>query len=257
MRPAAFERLGNDEVILGIAIAYANPACIESIAKGWDWVFIDGQHGQHDYTSVLRAVQLCEHCGVAAVTRSCGHEPGIIAPLLDTGSHGLVVPMVDTPEQARATVHAACFPPLGERSYGGRRMGDREGREYFLTANEHLLLIPQIETPEALDNVEEIAAVDGVDCLFIGPVDMKIRMGIPIGTAIQDSEELTRAMARTAEAARSAGKSAGCVVRTPAELKTVVALGYRFIVGSFDFVLLADGASAKLDDLRRALSNTP
>jgi 2-keto-3-deoxy-L-rhamnonate aldolase RhmA len=109
--------------------------------------------------------------------RVAGHEAGPIGLALDMGATGVIVPCVDTAEQARALVTAAKFPPLGNRSYGGRRPIDLHGRMYAHTANEDTLLLLQIESPLAITNAEQIAAIPGVDGLFLGPDDIMFRRG--------------------------------------------------------------------------------
>jgi len=115
-------------VALGVGLMYPSPSAVESLGQGWDWMWIDGQHGQLGYDTILHAVQTSELTGLSPIVRVPGHAPQVIGQALDTGAAGVMVPMVNTPDQARAVVHAACFPPLGGRSYGGRRVIDSGGR---------------------------------------------------------------------------------------------------------------------------------
>jgi len=247
------DQLESGRTALGLGLMYPNPNCIEAMASGWDWIWIDGQHGQMDYATILHAVQMTRAAGVAAITRVPGHSFDIIGPVLDTGTDGLMVPMVNTADQARAIVESVYFPPLGSRSYGGRRVIDIGGRDYYQDANARLTLVAQIETLEAVENAADIAAVDGVDCLFFGPDDMKMRMDLPINTPIDESPELQTAMKQVAEAARESGKVAGCVAGTSAAMTTAVSLGYRLVVGGADIGFLRVAAAAKAAELRAAI----
>ena len=124
---------------------------------------------------------------------------------LDTGANGLIVPVVNTPEEAREIVYAAKFPPLGGRSYGGRRPIDLRGRGYSDTANEDVILVAQIESPEAVENAESIAAVPGVDALFLGPDDIMLRRGHSM-IAPRSPEALRKDLERVISACRKHGK---------------------------------------------------
>src|SRR6185436_15114752 len=151
---------------LGLSIMYPSPGVIERIGPEWDWIWIDSQHGELDSRDVLAVVRACELVNRPAIVRVAGHEFGPIGLALDTNAAGVIVPCVDTPEQAKAIVDAAKFPPLGKRSYGGRRAIDLQGRSYSDHANQSVLLICQIESPQAIENADAIAAIDGVDALF-------------------------------------------------------------------------------------------
>ena len=151
-------RLRVGEVALGLSLNYPAPGIIECMGAGWDWLWIDGQHGQMDYQSMLQCVRTADACGLAPIPRVSRHEPGTIGPVMDMKPAGILVPMVDTVAQARNIVEAVYFPPLGKRSFGGRRVTDVGGRNYYQTANEDTLLVVQIETPEGAANAEAIAA---------------------------------------------------------------------------------------------------
>lgn len=249
------QRLTDGETLLGLAVMYPAAGIIEGMCSGWDWTWIDGQHGQHDYRTILDSVRAAELCGLPAVVRVPGHDYGTIGPVMDMAPGGIMVPMVDTAVQARAVIDAVRFPPVGKRSYGGRRVVDRGGREYYSSEGDNCCLIAQVETLEAVDNAAEIAALEGIDVMFFGPDDMKVRMGLPINTTIDDSPELQQAMAQTARAAKNAGKVAGCVAATPKSIRVAVDLGYQLIVGGGDIVFLRVSAAERLASLKAALDN--
>jgi 4-hydroxy-2-oxoheptanedioate aldolase len=241
---------------LGMSYMYPAPGILERIGADWDWVWIDGQHGELGYNDTLTAVRACELIMRPAVVRVPGHAPADIGKALDTVPSAIMVPMVDTPEQARAVVQAAKFPPLGSRSYGGRRPIDRLGRGYPHGEGGEPLLICQIETPDGVDQAEAIAAVEGVDLLFFGPDDMRLRLGQRMDGTLPAGffDEASR---RVAQAARAQGKIAGSVFGTPNALTHGVEMGYRLIVCTADVKLLAEGSHNKSEALRDALSGLP
>src|ERR1051326_7954884 len=115
---------------LGICVSYPAPGIVERIGIDWDWIWVDGQHSDQSYQETLAIVRACDLVQRPAMVRVPSHEFGGIGRALDMGATGVIVPLVDTPEQARAVVRAAKFPPLGGRSYGGRRPIDSLGRLY-------------------------------------------------------------------------------------------------------------------------------
>ena len=253
METSLQKKLRAGDVALGLVVTYPAPGIIECMGAGWDWLWIDGQHGQMDYQGMLQCVRTAEACGLAPIPRVSGHETGIIGPVLDMKPAGILIPLVDTPEQARRIVDAVYFPPLGNRSFGGRRVVDVGGRRYYETANEETLLVVQIETQEAARNAEAIAAVDGVDALFVGPDDMKVRLGIPINTSITESDELAGVMKDIVKAAMNAGKFVGCPVGDVESFTMVLGLGYRLMACGGDVSFLRTMSAARLKELREAI----
>ena len=250
-----WEKMNDGEIALGFSLALPAAAIIEHACGGWDWLWIDGQHGQHDYRSTLECVRVADACGIPPIVRVPGHDYGTIGRVLDMRPAGIMVPMIDTAEAARRVVDAVRFPPAGKRSYGGRRSIDVEGRGYFQTADERLLLVAQIETAEAVRNAGAIAATEGVDVLFFGPDDMKVRLGIPIDTSIKDSVEVADALEQTVAAAKAAGKMVGCVAGTGEVIKLAISLGCQLIAGGGDVGFLRTAAPAKLKELRGAIDS--
>ena len=239
---------------MGLAITYPASGIIERIGPDWDWLWIDGQHGELGYSDILAAVRACNLIQRPAVVRVPGHDPGAIGIALDTGADAVMVPTVDDVEQARRVVQAAKFPPLGNRSYGGRRPIDLHGRAYSNADHEQPLLLCQIETLTGLENVESIAAVDGVDVLFFGPDDISMRQGLPMHEPRPEGH-FDDALKKVASAARACGKIAASVFPNPKAMQQAVAMGFRLAVGGSDVSLLAGGSSAKADLMRKALAD--
>ena len=237
---------------LGMCITYPSPGVIERIGSDWDWIWIDGQHGQLGYNDVLSLVRACELVQRPAFVRVPGHEFGTIGMALDTGAPGIIVPVVDTPEQAQSIVNAAKFPPLGGRSYGARRLVDMQGRLYADTANDTVLLVAQIESPEAIDNVEAIAAVPGVDALFLGPDDVLLRRGYTMD-APRTAAMLQGDMESVANACRQHDKFAVAVGCNPEILTLAIELGFHMIAAGADAAFLASGSKQASETARAAL----
>jgi 4-hydroxy-2-oxoheptanedioate aldolase len=247
------QKLNANQPALGFFLMYPICGLIECIEPDWDWVWIDGQHGQFDYRSFLECVRVADGCGIPPIVRVPGHEYGVIGPVMDMNPAGIMVPMVNNAQEARAVVKATRFPPLGERSYGGRRAIDQGGRIYHQTANDDTIVIAQIETPQAIENAEAIASIEGVDVLFFSPDDIKLRLGLPIDTAISDSDELAAAMEKVITAVKNTGTIGGCVTCTSPAITMAQSLGYTLLVGTGDVGLIRQGAAAQLATLQEAL----
>lgn len=234
---------------LGLSIMYPSPGVVERIGADWDWIWLDGQHGQIGYSEMLQLVRACDLVQRPAFVRVPGHEAGPIGLALDMGATGVIVPCVDTPEQARSLVDAAKFPPRGKRSYGGRRPIDFRGRNYSGTANDDTILVLQIETPQAIDNAEQIAAVPGVDALFLGPDDIMLRRGFRMDVP-RTKETLSADMEAVIAACRKHGKF-GVMVGFGAEmLGLCVQMGFNLIVSGGDVPFLANSSKQVSADAR-------
>lgn len=234
---------------LGFCMMYPAPGIIERVGAEWDWIWIDAQHGELSYQDTLAIVRACDLVGRPALVRVPWLEAGHVGLALDMGPAGVIVPCIDTPEMARAAVHAAKFPPLGGRSYGARRAIDRRGRAYSDTANADVLLICQIESPQAIENADAIAAIDGVDALFLGPDDVLLRRGVS-PTAPRDRKSLEADMRVVADACRKHRKIGVMVGANPEMLATSLEMGYTMIVASGDVMLLASGSTKAAADAR-------
>jgi len=245
------EKLRAGKVVLGLGNTYPAPGIIECMCKGWDFVWIDTQHGTMDYLNAVHACRAAEGRGLDTLLRVPGHEPGALGKFADLGPSAIMVPMVNSAEQAQGLVSALRFPPLGERSYGGRRVVDLYGRDYY--AKQEMLLVVQIETVEACRQAPDIIATEGVDCLFFSPDDMRLRMDLPMNTPIVENEELRDAMAGVARAATEAGKFCGCVATDKETLTVAIEQGYRLIAGGGDAGFLRTMAAQRLVELRNVI----
>ncbi|MEM6666725.1 MAG: aldolase/citrate lyase family protein [Pseudomonadota bacterium] len=169
-------RLLRGEILRGPFLSLGCPMVAEITGRaGFDFGLVDGEHGPFDPACMLAQMRALELAGTPAAVRVPAHDPWLVRQALDMGAQTIMVPMVNTEAQARALVDAAMYPPEGTRGLGGATMragGHGAFEQYAATANEQICLIAQIESAEAVENIPAIAAVDGIDALFIGPADL-------------------------------------------------------------------------------------
>jgi 4-hydroxy-2-oxoheptanedioate aldolase len=172
-----------------------------------DYVCVDTQHGVIDYLESASMIQAIELAGGTPIVRVPWNEPGIIGKTLDAGAHGVVVPMVNTRDQAEAVVRAARYVPHGARSWGPVMAGQRHN-DNRAWAEQNVVVIPMIETVEAVANVDDIVSVPGVDAIYVGPADLSLSLGLePSGNA--DESLLDDALATIVAACVRHGVVAG------------------------------------------------
>ncbi|MCC7418372.1 MAG: 2,4-dihydroxyhept-2-ene-1,7-dioic acid aldolase [Acidobacteria bacterium] len=229
-------------------MSMAHVSIAEILASaGYEWVVVETEHTAIDNSEVLKLLIAIERAGAVGLVRLAWNDPIQCKAVMDSGAAGVLVPMVNTREDAELAVKAIKYPPLGFRGVGLARAqayGQEFGR-YVARSNEDSLLIVQIEHIDAVRNVEEICAVPGIDGTFIGPYDLSMSMGIP---GQLDHPELLKARARVLEATRAAGLAAGIHLvhpdRAAADLPAAIAAGYRFIALGTDILFLGDSCRA-------------
>jgi len=235
-------------------------ACFPAIAAHfhYDGIWVDGEHRVWDPRETETMIGRHHAADIDCVWRASTKEKNSLYRLLEDGTTGLLIPHVANAEQARALVTAIKFPPLGDRGFcgGGRDAGYwiNKPDDYPAQANRETLLAVQIETPEALANVDSIAAVEGVDVLFVGPGDLSMRLGC---TAAVNDPELMKAQKAIAAAAAKHGKTWGRPVGSPADARTIIELGSRFVVFGSEFGALCQHlgeCATGFDDVLRELS---
>ncbi|MDP5226436.1 MULTISPECIES: HpcH/HpaI aldolase/citrate lyase family protein [Arthrobacter] len=207
--------------------------------SGTDWLLIDVEHSPNSLESVLAQLQAVHGYPVTPMVRLPWNDTVLIKQYLDLGAQNLLIPMVNDADQARAAVAAVRYPPHGVRGVGAAlARGARWNRipDYLARADETVSLTVQIETADAVANVGEILAVDGVDAIFIGPSDLAASLG-HLGE--QDHPEVVAAVEHCLEAARDAGKPAGVNAFAEAMARRYIAAGARFLLVGADVALLA------------------
>jgi 4-hydroxy-2-oxoheptanedioate aldolase len=232
---------------LGAFLALADAHSAELMASaGFDWLLIDCEHGPNDLRSILAQLQALAGYPVQPVLRLADHDPARIKQVLDLGVQSLLVPMVDDADQAAALVEAMHYPPRGIRGVGAgmaRAARWNAVQDYYAQAGGQLCLAVQIETAAGLDNLDAIAAVDGVDGVFLGPADLAAalgHLGQPTHPAVRAAIE--NALPRI----RAAGKAAGVYCAEPELAAHYAALGASFFLVAADAILLRGAAVATL-----------
>jgi len=228
---------------------YPSPGVIERIGPNWDWIWIDAQHGDLDYRETVTLIRAANLIGKPVLVRPPGQDTGWISRVLDAGAAGVIVPMIESLEEAKAMIQAAKFPPEGNRSYGGRRIIDLLGRTYYKTANRDTVLILQLESDDAVAKAEQLAALEGVDGLFLGPDDLLIRSGQEVETP-KNPETIGRQNKAVADACQKYEKlGAGIGVAGPM-MQMAKDYGFDLIVGGGDVPFLVGGSKKSADEIR-------
>ncbi len=248
------KRVMSGEILAGTWLNLGSSITAEMAGRaGFDWVLIDQEHGIGDQETLLHQLQALESSKSAAIVRIAWNEAPRFKRALDLGASGIMIPYVNTAEEARAAVASMRYPPQGVR--GAAKFHRAAGYSidfdtYFAEANDQLLTVVQIETASAVENVEKIAAVEGVDVLFVGPLDLSVSMGIPQQV---DHPDFRSAIKRVVKASREAGKSAGILIPSSERLALTVSDGFTFIAVGSDGGIVAGGMrdiSASLDEYR-------
>ena len=251
-------RLEAGELAIGFSVLFWRKVNIAKIALtcGYDWLFIDMEHGSSGVEGVCEICTAALDAGIAPIVRVPGFEHHHATRVLDGGAMGIVVPHVDTVEQARGVVRNCKFPPLGHRSVPPAQpqlgFAKLPAAETFRLLNDNILVIVMLESPEAIDNAEAIAAIDGVDVLLIGTNDLTAEMGIPgeIG-----DEKVAAAYQRVIAATRKHGKFTGMGGIYSEELmRKYIGMGAGLVLAGGDLAFMTAGARARSNYLR-SLSN--
>jgi 2-keto-3-deoxy-L-rhamnonate aldolase RhmA len=248
------QRIRSGKLTLGLGVHHLRGSAVPLLAKaaGFDFLFIDAEHGAISTPEIAQIAIAALGLGVAPIVRICAGALDEGTRALDNGALGIVVPHVDTPEAARRLVEAFRFAPMGHRSTGGTNavFGYRApaAAEAQRILNAGLIIIPMIETPQAVENAEAIAAVEGIDVLLIGSNDLALEMGIPgeIG-----HERVQDAFAKVAAGCRRHNKVLGMGGVYDQELASrYIGMGASFVLGANDHALLLNAATQRAEFLR-------
>jgi 4-hydroxy-2-oxoheptanedioate aldolase len=208
---------------------------------GFDWLLLDLEHGAGDQSELMHQLQAAGAADTPAIVRIAWNEPWRFKRVLDTGAAGVMVPWVSTVEEAQAATTAMRYFPDGVRGAATLIRANGFGRdrdEYLLAANDNLLTVVQIETRQAVENAAAIAAVAGVDVLFVGPFDLSIGLGI--GGQF-DHPEFLAALEQVVAGAKGAGKAAGILLQRPDQVAATIERGFSFIALGSDGGLVTSG----------------
>ncbi|WP_438291016.1 HpcH/HpaI aldolase family protein [Streptomyces sp. HUAS TT7] len=236
---------------LGLGSALATEACA---LAGFDWLLVDLEHGGGDESTVIHQQLTAEAHHVPLLVRVESADRIRAGRVLDMGATGVMFPRLGTPAQVHQAVRHLRYPPLGDRgvSAHNRAYGFGARAQDFDTAHQRILSVVQIESRQALESIEDIVALDGIDVLFVGPRDLSYDLGVPGDTAAPVFQD---ALARILAAAESAGLAAGILAPDARAARQYAAEGFRFIgIGSDSAMLLQAGRAAL--DLVHASSPT-
>ncbi len=235
---------------LGTWLSMASSHSAEIAGRaGFDYVCVDMQHGIADYQVAVTMMQAIEMGGGTPIVRVPWNEPGIIGRVLDAGARGVIIPMVNSVAEATAAVAACKYPPLGARSFGPILAAARAdaGESYFDVANDTTACIPMIETRQAVDSLDDILAIEGVDAIYVGPADLSISYGYGPGYT-DDHAEYKATLEHIAERCAAHGVVAG-IHSTAALAADRRSKGFRMQTVSGDALALGRGLAL---DLRTA-----
>jgi len=217
--------------------------------QGWDSLTVDMQHGVVDYAQALHMFTAISTTGVVPLARVPWLDAGVVMKVLDAGAYGVICPMVNNRRDAEEFVSAARYPPRGRRSYGPIRALLYGGADYPKHANDTVLTIAMVETAEALDNLDAIMSVEGLDAVYIGPADLSNALGC---TPKFDQEEapVVEAIDAIAAAAKRNGVVAGIHNGTPEYARKMIGKGFQFVTIGSDSRFIAAGAKAIVEAMR-------
>ncbi len=223
----------------------------ETMAQGgFDSLTVDLQHGVQDYLSMVACFQAIQSHPVLPMVRVPWNEPGIIGKVLDAGAYGVICPMINTPEEASALVSYLRYPPAGKRSNGPIRAAIYgEAGSYQKTANDEILCMPMIETQQAIDNLDAILDVPGIDAVYIGPSDLSFsRGGVP--ALDQEGQEAIDTYQQILDATKKRGQFAGIHTGKPDYAARMIKMGFNMVTLSNDSGILLNAARAAVQVAR-------
>ncbi len=242
------QKLKEKPVTYGCWVGLPDNTCAEIMAgAGFDWLLIDNEHAPYDLRTTMSHLQVLAAYDVAPIVRPVVGDTALIKQLLDIGAQTLLVPMVDTAEQARELVRATRYPPQGIRGLGaslarGAQWNRTPG--YLHKANDEICLIVQAETVTAIENLDEIIAVEGVDGVFIGPSDLSASMG-HVGNA--GHPDVVATIKEGLKKIKAAGKFGGLLNMDPSLTQAYIDAGATFVGVGVDTSMLAQASKALAD----------
>jgi 4-hydroxy-2-oxoheptanedioate aldolase len=242
----------------GIWMHTASPEVAELLAAvGLDFVIIDQEHGPGDLREIVAAMQAIEGSGTTAMVRVPSSDPIYLKRIVDAGANAILMPMVDTADEARVVVDACLYPPRGER---GNAASVVRASRYGLVgdclerASEQMLIVPQVETVEAVRNAAEVAAVPGVDAVFVGPSDLSGSAGLPGQTSAPEVEALIRSAFASIV---GAGKPVATVPRGGRTWARLFDDGFQMVVKGGDIAFVRQGALSQAREWAERATKEP
>jgi 4-hydroxy-2-oxoheptanedioate aldolase len=245
-------RLKSGKACVNAWLAIPSGFSAEVMAQcGFDSVTVDMQHGVQDYQSMVQCFQAMDKYPITPMVRVPWNEPGIIGKVLDGGAWGVICPMVNTPAEAKALANACLYPPNGKRSNGPiRAAAYGEASPYQSIANDEVLVVPMIETQEAIDNIDGILDVPGVGGIYVGPSDLGLSLGMK-PMLDREEPEIFPIYEKLVKATSRRGQFAGIHNATGAYAARMIAMGFRFVTLANDSGLMARAAREQIAITRK------
>ena len=257
MKANALKRkLQKQEITVGTWVTLGHTSVAEIMAKaGFEWLVVDMEHSVITLDVAQQLIQVMEGCGVIPLVRVGENTPNIIKRVMDAGAYGVIVPMINTEEQAEAAVKAVKYPPMGTRGVGLARAQGYGSTfdEYASSVNEESIVIAQVEHIEAVKNLDSVLSVEGIDGCIIGPYDLSGSLGVPGNF---DHPEVLAALEKVEQTCRERKVALGMHVIQP-DYRLVmekVAKGYSFIGFSLDILFLGNSCREQMIKLRENLT---
>lgn len=248
------KRILAGECVYGMMIRQARDPGAPALfaAAGYDFVFIDMEHGSYSMETVADLIRGAKSVGMATIVRVPHLESYFISRVLDAGAEGIMVPMTSTKEQAERIVRYSKYAPLGGRGFGGQ-MGHTDYKpvkaaEFMKEANENTLVVAQIETREAIENIDAILSVEGIDVGLIGPNDLSISLGVPDQL---NSEMMNHAIEKVVDTAKKRKKASGIHVGNIDLIRKWRAKGMTVLTYSTDIGFMYNASKSSLEELKR------
>ena len=248
------KRIRAGECVYGMMIRQARDPgapCVFA-AAGYDFVFIDMEHGNYSMETVADLIRGARSVGLATLIRVPHLEKFFISRVLDAGAEGIMVPMTSTPEQAREIVRWAKYPPFGERGLGGQTgqtdYKPAKADQLLKDANDSTVVVAQIETQKAIDNIDGILGVEGIDVGLIGPNDLSVSIGVPDQLG---SEKVIQAVGKVVESAKKHRKASGIHIGNIEAIKKWRSSGMTVLAYSTDVGFMFSGSKSALEELKK------
>jgi 4-hydroxy-2-oxoheptanedioate aldolase len=246
------ELLANNELVLNAWVASGSPYLAETLGHcGYDAVTIDLQHGMFGVEAAISCLQAVSATPTVPLVRCRANDAEDIGHLLDGGAYGVICPAIDDVDSAAQFVAACRYPQVGRRSFGPARGLLYGGPDYVGNANATVLAIAMIESPAAIEQLDEILAVDGLDAVYVGPNDLAVSAGWPLLGEGSPGRELGEAIRHVARTARRMGVAAGIFAPTAEQAVVFASWGYRLITPGNDVGLLRAEATRRIEVVRR------
>lgn len=238
----------NGRPVYGFSVNFPVPAMLECITQGWDFVWLDAQHGFMDYKDLLQCSIACRASDISTIIRVPGHGFSVLGPTADLCPCGIMVPMVNNRKEAEQIAGDLHFPPKGNRSFWNVRMIQIAGNDYYNAADP--LVIAQIETKEGIESAGDIIQTEGIDVLMLGPADLGLSYGIKPGINRHENPLMMDAYQRVIAEADKAGKYTMFIAGDPEDADELKKMGADIIVCGSDYNFLAEASEKTISQLK-------